>query len=181
MWRGAELKEMIISGGHTSCPLHLLRCQASEDVIDSSQTFIPKIMLPASQLTQGKLNIKPKECSNSPVRRCRWRSGSCRQGGRPGRSRRRQDRPCARWQRSSPGWCRPSHWKHLRKFKVQNSTRAHDVISIPLRILMDHDTNAFRIKWVEKIIIKSYCILHHFAKFWDENTERFLKIWFTIT
>ena len=34
MWRGAELKEMIISCGHTSCPLHLLRCQASEDVIE---------------------------------------------------------------------------------------------------------------------------------------------------
>ena len=45
MRRGAELKEMIISGGHTWCPLHLLRCQASEDVIrwGSGQTSIPKI------------------------------------------------------------------------------------------------------------------------------------------
>ena len=58
------MKEMIISGGHTSCPLHLLRCQASEDVIEGVVAKLPFQQLcvlllrsPKGNLISSRMNV----------------------------------------------------------------------------------------------------------------------------
>ena len=48
---------MIIGGGHTWCPLHLLRCQASEDVIDGMVVKLPFQQLYALILRSPKGNF----------------------------------------------------------------------------------------------------------------------------